>query len=174
MTDLSTPKPRPVVTAIIEKEEDGQRKIYLHTRWKPSVSPRYSGLLELPVGGIDGYENVYDAIAREVKEETGLELTRIIDDWRSEIDENQPGDTGHVFRPFLCHQVLKTTDGLPWLGFVFRCEAVGEVRVAEDEAKDPRWVTLSELEAILVTTPEKIFPLHFGVLNYYVKFCKQP
>ncbi|MCX6789885.1 MAG: hypothetical protein NTZ42_04790 [Candidatus Gribaldobacteria bacterium] len=51
---------RAVVSAILYKEETGQKKIFLQTRWKPNTSPMYSGMLEIPAGGIDAYENVYD------------------------------------------------------------------------------------------------------------------
>jgi 8-oxo-dGTP pyrophosphatase MutT (NUDIX family) len=100
-----TPNPSAVVSAIIEKIEDGTRFIFMQTRWKPQASPTYLGVLEIPAGGIDGYENAYDAVKREVREETGT------------------------------------------------------VEMQTSEAKDPRWVSIDELDEILRTTPEKIFSL---------------
>ncbi|HEX9153364.1 MAG TPA: NUDIX domain-containing protein, partial [Candidatus Saccharimonadales bacterium] len=57
-----------VVSAIIEKTENGKHYVFMQTRWKPKASPTYLGVLEIPAGGIDGYENVYEAVKREVHE----------------------------------------------------------------------------------------------------------
>jgi 8-oxo-dGTP pyrophosphatase MutT (NUDIX family) len=166
--NTDTPNPRAVVSAIIEKTEDGKQYVLMQTRWKPKASPDYLGVLEIPAGGIDGYENAYDAVKREVREETGLEITRFIDDERTSIMYTRPGDASIAFRPFLCQQVLETNGGLPWVGFVFRCEATGTIEMQTSEAKDPRWVSIEELDEILRTTPEKIFSLQFATLRYYV------
>lgn len=162
------PKPRAVVSAIIEKVEEGTRYIFMQTRWKPQASPTYLGVLEIPAGGIDSYENVYDAVRREVREETGLEITEFIDDVCTPAMESRPGDTSIAFRPFLCQQVLQTNGGLPWVGFVFRCRAEGEIIMEPTEAKDPRWVTIDELDEMLTQTPEKVFSLQLATLRYYV------
>ena len=163
---------RPVISAILEKEKNGKRMIFMQTRWKPEISPTYSGLLEIPAGGINGYENVYDALHREVKEETGLDIVRIIDDYHSEIIQTRLHDSSHVFKPFICQQVLETNGGLPWIGFVFRCEVKGNITIQKEEAKDPRWISLEELEKILIKTPKKIFSLQYSTLLYYISFMK--
>lgn len=168
-----TPNPCVVVSAIIEKVEDGKRYIFVQTRWKPRVSPTYLGMLEIPAGGIDSYENAYDAIRREVREETGLEVTRFIDDEQTAVMYTRPGDASIAFRPFLCQQVLETNGGLPWVGFVFRCEATGTIRMQNSEAKDPRWMSIDELDEMLCAEPEKIFSLQFATLRYYVDKTKQ-
>jgi 8-oxo-dGTP pyrophosphatase MutT (NUDIX family) len=64
-----------IVSAIIEREHHGEKEILVQTRWKPERDPQYSGTLEIPAGGIHPYENVYDAVKREVLEETGLRVT---------------------------------------------------------------------------------------------------
>lgn len=164
--------PRAIVSAILEKQEAGKRMIFIQTRWKPQTSPTYTGLFEIPAGGIDGYENVYDALRREVKEETGLEITKIIDDYHGAAIESCPHDISHVFRPFLCQQVLETNGGLPWIGFVFRCEAEGTPVAQPDEARDPQWMAVEELERLLQQNPEKFFPLQLTTLLDYVDFLK--
>jgi 8-oxo-dGTP pyrophosphatase MutT (NUDIX family) len=65
----------PIVSAIIEREHGGEKEILVQTRWKPERDPLYSGTLEIPAGGMHVYENVYDAVKREVLEETGLRVT---------------------------------------------------------------------------------------------------
>lgn len=163
-------KPRAVISAIIEKFENNQLKVFFQTRWKPITSPAYTGLLEIPAGGIDGYEDVYDSVKREVKEETGLDVIQFIDDYHSEITENRPQDKSKIFKPFLCQEVVQTIDGLPWVGFVFRCRVEGEVKMDLTEAKDPKWLTIDEIKNILKNEPETIFPLQFPVLEYYVNY----
>src|SRR4030095_1345693 len=56
----------PIVSAIIEREHDGEKEILVQTRWKPERDPLYSGTLEIPAGGMHVYEKVYDAVKREV------------------------------------------------------------------------------------------------------------
>jgi 8-oxo-dGTP diphosphatase len=162
-----------VISAILEKIINGKIHIFVQTRWKPQVSPTYTGLLEIPAGAVEPYENIYDALYREVKEETGLIITRILDDYQSEISENRPHDKGHVFQPFMCQQSIETNGGLPWVGFVFRCRVTGEVSIQKEEARDPRWMTIPELEEIINSHPESIFPLQYPVLKHYKEIVKK-
>lgn len=162
-------KPIPVVSAILLKKENGELRIFLQTRWKPKTSPAYSGMVEVPAGVVESYENVYDALKREVKEETNLDIVRIINDYRGNVVRPRRRDRAFVFKPFLCQQVLQTNNGLPWIGFVFLCEVKGEVRVDKKEAKDPRWVSIRELRQMIQKTPKAIFPLQLPVLEYFAK-----
>jgi 8-oxo-dGTP pyrophosphatase MutT (NUDIX family) len=66
----------PIVSAIIERDRNGEKEILVQTRWKPDRDPHYSGTIEIPAGGMYRYENVYDAVKREVLEETGLRSIR--------------------------------------------------------------------------------------------------
>jgi hypothetical protein len=36
------------------------------------------------------------------------------------------------------------------------------------EAKDPRWVTVDELDEILTKTPDQVFSLQVATLRYYI------
>jgi len=160
---------RPIVSAIIEKTENNTKFVYLHTRWKPQSSPTYSGLLEIPAGTIETYENIISALKREVKEETDLSVIRINGGFIGEIEENIAGNKSMVFQPFVCQQVLSTIGGLPWIGYVFRCEVKGNVKCNIKEAKDPQWVSLDQLNKLLIHSPKLFFPLQFPVLKYYAK-----
>jgi ADP-ribose pyrophosphatase len=164
--------PKPVISAILQKKDNDGLKIFIQTRWKPHINSPYSGMLEIPAGGIEAYEDVYNTLKREVKEECGLDVVNIINDFKSNIDEPTAGDKAFVFKPFLCQQVLSTRNGLPWIGFVFLCEVEGEVKMQETEAKDPIWLSLNELEKIITDEPEKIFPLQLPVLKYYLEWAK--
>ena len=152
-------KPIPVVSAILLKKENNELRVFIQTRWKPKVSPTYSGMFEIPAGAIESYENVYDALKREIKEETNLDIVRIIDDYHGDILKSNKQDQAFVFKPFVCQQVLQTDNGLPWIGFVFICEVKGEVIIDEKEAKNPKWFSIQELKWTIKKSPEKIFPL---------------
>ena len=125
-------------------------------------------MIEIPAGGVEPYENIYDAVCREVKEETGLTITKFIDNFQSNITENRLHDKNHVFSPFICQQSLKTDGGLPWIGFVFRCQVKGKIIPQKEEVRDPHWITLKELKNIIDNKPETVFPLQYPVLKYYL------
>lgn len=165
---MTNEKPKAIISAILIKREENGIKIFLQTRWKPKISPTYSGMLEIPAGAIDSYENVYDTLKREVKEETNLDIIKIIDDYRGDTLEPRKGDKAFIFKPFICQQALETNGGLPWIGFVFLCEVAGEIKIEESEAKDPRWVSIKELEDIVNNQLENIFPLQLPVLKYFI------
>jgi 8-oxo-dGTP pyrophosphatase MutT (NUDIX family) len=158
-----------IVSAILLKKDTKKFKIFLQTRWKPKVSPTYSGMFEIPAGGIDSYENVYDALRREVKEETNLDIVRIIGDYQSEVFNPRKKDKAFIFKPFVCQQVLKTNNGLPWIGFVFLCEVKGGTKINKKEAKDPRWVSVEELKEIIEKDEKNIFPLQLPVIKYFIE-----
>ena len=157
----------PVVSAIIERIRDGEKEILIQTRWKPERDPEYSGTIEIAAGRIDRYENVYDALKREVFEETGLKVTKVKPDIKTNY-HSPKDDLNFAFVPFCCQQQLK--GGKPWVGFVFICEVEDqEPRHQEEETRDVRWIKITELKKIFEETPEKIFTLQLGVLEYYFK-----
>lgn len=161
-------QPKVVVSAIIERIKDGKKQIFVQTRNKPQGSSSYLDMLEIPAGGIDPYENVYHALKREVKEETGLDVVRVVGEESGGVEENRLGEISMHFKPYLCQQVLSTNDGLPWYGFVFRCEVQGEIKMNLDEASDPRWISLEELDNFLKENPEKVFSLQYATLKKYL------
>ena len=162
-------QPKIVVSALIERIHNGEKQVFVQTRNKPNSSQNYVDMLEIPAGGVDPYENVFAAIQREVKEETGLEIIRFIDCEVPNVLENRKGDQSLAFRPYLCQQVLQTNDGLPWYGFVFRCEVAGSISMDLGEAKDPRWLSLLELAEFLKKHPEKVFSLQYATLLKYLE-----
>ena len=67
----------PCVAAIIEKIVNNKKYILIQTRQKEDGAET-NGMLEIPAGKIREYENVFVALRREVKEETGLTITKIL------------------------------------------------------------------------------------------------
>lgn len=162
-------EPRVVVSALLERENNGVKQVFVQTRAKRN-SPSYLDMLEIPAGGVESYENVYEAIKREVLEETNLRVIKIIDSDSSIILQNRVGDTSMSFKPYVCQQVLSTNSGLPWYGFVFRCEVDGDIEMNLEEAKDGRWMSIEELKAFIENMPEKVFSLQYAVL---AKYCSE-
>lgn len=166
-------EPRAIVSAILTRKRNDTTEIFLQTRWKPDTSPAYSGMLEIPAGWVGAYEHIYDALRREVREECGLEIVRIIGDYQCPVAEPRPHDKAFAFKPFICQEALETNGGLPWIGFVFLCEAAGEAKINPAEAKDPQWVSVQELKELVRNKPERIFPLQLPVLAYFVAYAEK-
>lgn len=86
----------PYVAGIIERQHEGELQLLIQTRWKPSRDPLYSGTFEFVAGVMDKpFENVYEALARELQEEVGLKLKRIINDSQT-ITYSPKGMTHHL------------------------------------------------------------------------------
>ncbi|MEK7564532.1 MAG: NUDIX hydrolase [Patescibacteria group bacterium] len=160
------------VSAILERMDGDVKKVFLQTRWKPKITRKYSGLLEIPGGRIDSYENVFDAVSREVKEECGLKVVAFRNFFRERFFRVDEFEKTMVFQPFMCQQVLNENDGKLWFGFVFICEVEGEPKMQKDETKDPMWASIDELKKLLKKQPEKIFPHQYQALKFYVDTTK--
>jgi len=166
MTDKLPKTNIPVVSAIIERIHNGQKQVLIQTRWKPERDPIYSGTFEIPAAWMEEYENVYDALRREILEETGLTITKIKPDIKTRLHETAKNDGSFAFLPFCCQQQLK--GGKPWVGFVFLCEVADDEPVAqESEVRDIKWINKEDLKKIFTENPDLIFTLQLGVLDYY-------
>lgn len=159
----------PFVAAIIERVINGNRQVLIQVRNHKNADSIYNGTLEFAAGSLDKiYENVYDTLKREVKEETGLIISKIINDSRLPAVSPQRVDSVFGFRPFCCTQQLR--DGRPWIGFIFRCEVEpGDPIAQDDENQDVQWIDIEEFFAIFSNTPEKIFSLEYPAWQYYFK-----
>ncbi|MCX8200021.1 MAG: NUDIX hydrolase [Candidatus Micrarchaeota archaeon] len=159
--------PIPFVAGIIEKRIGGKLHILLQTRWKFNVSPKYSGLYELPGGAIEAGENIYDALKREIKEETNLDVKRFVDLKVTDDISNIDGDSAFGFVPFCCAQMTRP---IYFVGLFFVCEAEeGVLMAGKDEAKDPRWVSIDELAVMLKKERKKFFTPHVPALEMYLQ-----
>lgn len=155
------------VTAIIERQRDGETEILVQTRWKPDKDPVYSGTLEIQAGLLEQYENIFDAVRREVFEETGLKVTGFKPDARSRVFSAN-GDECFAFAPFCVSQQVKGE--WPRVGVVLVCTVEDKEPVPQpEEVRDIRWMKKAELKKILDETPEKVFVLQAGVLDFYLR-----
>lgn len=157
----------PCVGAIIERDNGGVTELLLQTRWKPNSDPVYSGMFEFPAGKLDlPFECVFDGLAREIYEETGLKLKTIKNDDRTNVISSNKDDKIIGFRPFCCIQQLR--NGAPWIGFIFVCEVhSGELITQISEAKDTRWVPKNEVEQMYRKSPERLFGFELPAWEYY-------
>jgi 8-oxo-dGTP pyrophosphatase MutT (NUDIX family) len=159
-----------VVSAIIEREHNGEIEVLVQTRWKPKKDPVYSGTLEIPAGGIESYENIYEAAKREVWEETGLKVTSFYPDIQTAIYAPRDDDC-FAFVPFCCQQQLK--GGIPRIGIVFVCHVEdAEPKPELREVSEIHWIKVAELREIIEEHPESIFTLQLPVLDYYLR-CRE-
>jgi 8-oxo-dGTP pyrophosphatase MutT (NUDIX family) len=137
-----------IVSAIVERVHDGEIEILVQTRWNKK------------------YENVYNALEREVYEETGLKVLKIKPDIRTKMFSPR-GDEAFAFVPFCGQQ--QTKGGVSRIGFVFICEVEDKPPVSQpEEVRNVRWMKTSELRRLLDASPEKIFTFQLGVLDYYL------
>lgn len=157
----------PYVGAIVERDNKGLKEVLLQIRWKPQADPLYSGTLEFPAGVLDKpYENVFEAVAREIKEETGLILKTINGESKTNVFSPNGEDKIFAFKPFCCTQQLAS--GKPWIGFVFICEVQdGEPKSQLSEAKDVKWVSVEDVKELLKNSPAKFFGLELPAWEYY-------
>ena len=161
--------PVPIVSAIIERERDGEIEVLVQTRWKPDKDPKYSGTLEFPAGGIGPFENIYEALKREVFEETGLRVIGFKPGIQTR-KYTQRDDEVFAFVPFCCQQ---ETRGKPRIGFVFVCVVEDAEPVpAPREVRNIQWIKREELRKIVEETPEKIFTFQLSALDYYVNYSE--
>jgi len=153
------------VSAIIERFHDGQWEVLLQTRWKPEDDPKHSGLLEIPGGRIELEEDVYSALKREVKEECGLEI-KSIKPGEETLTKGKFGEVSFAFVPFCGERYL----GSNFVGFAFVCTAEGElIKRGVYDAKEPRWIRLTDLKRIVLEEPERIYSYHLSTLKYYLE-----
>jgi 8-oxo-dGTP pyrophosphatase MutT (NUDIX family) len=150
------------VAAIIERHGTDEIEVFFQIRNKSSMTSY--GTLEFPGGRIQAGEDVFSALKREVREETGLSLVRI----KPNIVTNVKGlhdRVGYAFTPFCCNSY----NGSPAIGFIFLCEAEGEPNTSSSEATHPQWIPLSEIRRLIKEEPHRFFYYYLGALQYYLE-----
>ena len=154
----------PGVGGIIVKVIEGQEHILLQERFKKDA-PSENGLLEVPAGRIREFENIFNTLIREVKEETGLDVTKIYGEELSEVYSNHNYKVIN-FMPFSCSQNLEGQ--FPFMVFIFVCHADGELKEYSDESRNYKWVLKNELREMLEDKPDLFFPMHYNSLRKFI------
>lgn len=156
---------KPCVAAIIENVIDGEHCILVQTRRKPNGGDT-NGKLELPAGKIREYECIFDALRREVSEETGLTVTHV----HGEAEAASDSACGHATiacTPFCVTQNLSGAYSIILSTFI--CQAEGTPLSRTDETENIRWMPLRELRLILDHDPDSIFFMHIIALKKYLQ-----
>ena len=154
----------PAVGAVIINKTENEEFILVQTREK-NTRDGTDGLLEIPAGKIREYENIFEALRREVWEETGLHITKIQGEEDSYfLDVN--GNKTLIFSPYCVTQNLSGAYSLILNTFI--CEAEGELLERTNETNNIRWVKKDELKNIVDNSPESIFLMHVHALRKYL------
>ena len=154
----------PCVAAIIEKIINNEKYILIQTRQKEDGAET-NGMLEIPAEKIREYENVFVALRREVKEETGLTITKILGEDK-QISNLIEGNEVISYTPYCITQNLSGAYSI--ILNTFLCEAEGELLNETNESQNINWIKIEELNKILKNNPEKIFLFHINALQKYL------
>ena len=130
--------------AIIERTENGKKEIVIQqgTRHGQNIQE----IWELPGGRVEPYESLYDALKREVKEETGIDVTVI----QGEDGYFREGAV-ECLKPYCAYQYLEGFEnaiGIP-AGLYFICHAEGDILKEGDDTTKVKWIGLEELRRIV-------------------------
>ncbi|WMM26290.1 NUDIX domain-containing protein [Tissierella sp. MB52-C2] len=156
---------KPGVGGIIEKNIDGIDYMLIQDRCKDEATLEY-GLLEIPAGKIRKFENIFDCLRREIREETGLKVTNIKGESEAIVLESN-GYKVLNYTPFSCSQNIQGT--YPIMVQIFICNADGELLNKSNETKNIRWIPLIELKELLEDDKSLFYPMHITTLERYLK-----
>ena len=152
----------PFVGAIIEREKKGKKQIVVQIREK-LTDKRYSGSIEVPGGKFRAFEDIFETLRREVKEECGLEIA-FIDGEQVRIDYPNRQDVSSEIIPFCVTQMKNG----PFIGLIFLCRASGELLQKTNETKEAQWMDVNELKKIVDQYPERVYTAFLAPLKKYV------
>jgi len=128
--------------AIIERDTSNGIEIIVQLRTKPGQL-----CYEFPGGRINTYESFFEAVIREVKEETGLDVVSIAGRDNCVLTKGINTFEMECFQPYAVYQTLQGP--VDSMGVYFRCKAEGELLDAGDDTKDIKWVPAEYLRDMI-------------------------
>jgi len=154
--------------AIIERDEQDGMEILVQLRNKPHEGGKR---IELPGGRFEEFESLVDGLRREVREETGLELS-YIEGLDSRIETNGADTNVECIRPFAVYQTL--CGPVDSVGVYFRCRAEGQLLEAGDDTDRPHWIAVSEIERLMNDDPNQFSFIDVAGLIFYLEQMSTP
>ena len=148
--------------AMIERTGPQGEEILVQVRDKPYEG---STQLELPGGRVEEFESLVDALRREVREETGLELN-VIDGLEARLETNGADTNVECLKPFAAYQTLRGP--VDSMGVYFRCSADGQIVERGDETKCARWIPVHEVARLMKEDPEQFSFVDRAGLQFYL------
>jgi ADP-ribose pyrophosphatase len=154
----------PGAAGIIRCRKAGEVWILVQERDKPG-SPCETGLIEIPAGKIRAFENIYDCLRREIKEETGFDVTWIQGESES-VSVKRNGYDVLSYTPYASAQNL--IGNYPIMVQSFLCEVEGVHVERSDESRHIHWIRVLDLNTLLRDEPDRFYPMHLETLRRYV------
>jgi 8-oxo-dGTP diphosphatase len=149
--------------AIIERKGSAGTEIVLQVRNKPVEGHTW---IELPGGRVEEFESLLAALRREVREETGLEITEIHGEAHRLVAQTETTEV-ECIQPFVAYQTL--SGPVDSMGVFFRCQVQGELLSRGDDAEGARWVPVIQAAAWLSKKPDDFSWIDRAVLRYYLQ-----
>ena len=153
---------KPAVGAIIERNVNGRDCILIQQRYKEGDTDR---LFEIPTGKIREYEDIFQTLRREIREETGLKIKEIKGEGDVTVSKVN-GYTVTSFMPFYVSQNLCGGYSLMVQVFIFKADV--EPFEKSDESINIRWTPVEKLKKMLEEDESKFFPMHINALKKYI------
>ncbi len=168
--DVGTiPKPKGAIhvnaRAIIERKTTRGIEILTQVRCKPHEGGEW---IELPGGCIEPYESIVDALRREVRQETGLELTHI-QGLSHRVETHGTQTTLECLAPFAVYQTLQGP--VDSMGVYFLCQAEGRPLEHGDATQNIRWMPVEQIARQLKVDPESYSWVDRAGLLFYLAQC---
>lgn len=150
--------------AFVERKNNEGIEIVIQRRTKSDAAYKF----ELPGGRVERFESLLQALIREVKEETGLDVYEI-EGAETRIDTIgiNPAFEVECLQPYAAYQTIKGP--IDSVGFYFRCKATGDLLEAGDETADIQWITIKELNDLFTRNPLDFSDVDRAGIKYYLK-----